>query len=98
MSVEDKVAEVLSDTTGLTATRARVNLGLAKQEVAKMLSVSNSSIFDLCMNIENAWSKATVKSAFKQFNGVIRIFMEAAPGAEHSTETIPGQHQFLLKK
>ena len=85
MSLEDKVSEVLSGTAELPATRAEANLDLARQEVIKMLSVSNSSVVDLCMNIENAKSRATVKSAFKQFNSVIRIFLEAAPGAEHDT-------------
>ena len=65
MSVEDKLAEVLSDTAELPATRARANLDLAQQEVGKMLSVASSSVFHLCIKTENARSKATVKSAFK---------------------------------
>ena len=68
MSVEKKVAEVLSDTAEVSTVRAIANLGLAQQEVSKMLSVSNSSVFDFCMSIENAKSRATVKSAFKKFN------------------------------
>ena len=85
MSVAQEIAKVLSGTTEVSTDRARANLDLAQQEVKKMLSVANSSVFDLCMNIENARSKATVKAAFTQFNAISRFFLEAAPGAEHAT-------------
>ena len=85
MSVEQEVAEVLSNTAEASTVRARANLDLAQQEVNKMLSVTNSSVCDLCIDIENARSKPTVKAALTQFNAVVRFFLEAAPGAEHDT-------------
>ena len=85
MSVAQEVADVLSGTAEDSTVRARANLDLAQREVNRMLSVANSSVFDLCMNIENARSKATVKAAFTQFNASIRFFLEAAPDAEDDT-------------
>ena len=46
MSVEQEVAEVLSNTAEASTVKARANLDLAQQEVNKMLSVTNSSIFE----------------------------------------------------
>ena len=66
-----------------SADKAILNLDLAKQEVVKMLSATGSSVFDLCNNIEKARTKAEVKTAFTEFNVVARIFLEAAPRAEH---------------
>ena len=47
-----------------------------------MLSATSSSFFDLCTNIEEAKSRGELKTAFTQFNAVVRMFLEAAPRAE----------------
>ena len=85
MSLEAQVSEILESTEGPSASKVKDNLSAAQREVVKMLSISKSSVLDLCMNIENARRRSKLKSAFKQFNGIIRIFFEAAPGVEHDT-------------
>ena len=85
MSLEAQVSEILESTEEPSASKVQDNLSATQQEVVKMLSISKSSVLDLCMNIENARSKATLKSAFKQFNAIIRIFFEAALGVENDT-------------
>ena len=79
MSLEAQVSEILESTEGPSASKVKDNLSAAQREVVKMLNISKSSVLDFCMNIENARSKATLKSAFKQFNAIIRIFLEASP-------------------
>ena len=83
MSVNQEVEEELAGAVVSTAARATLSLDLAAQEVKKMLSATSSSMLDLCINIEKATSKDEVKVAFTEFNGVTRIFIEAAPEAEH---------------
>ena len=83
MSAEQEVATLLVEAGNTSADKAILNLDLAKQEVVKMLSATGSSVFDLCNNIEKARTKAEVKTAFTEFNVVARIFLEAAPRAEH---------------
>ena len=83
MSVNQEVEEELAGAVVSTAARATLSLDLAAQEVKKMLSATSSSMLDLCINIEKATSKDEVKVAFTAFNGVTRIFIEAAPEAEH---------------
>ena len=83
MSAEQEVATLLVEAGNSSADKAILNLDLAKQEVVKMLSTTGSSVFNLCTNIERARTKAEVKTAFTQFNVVARIFLEAAPRAEH---------------
>ena len=83
MSVNQEVEEELAGAVVSTAAKATLSLDLAAQEVKKMLSATSSSMLDLCINIEKATSKDEVKVAFTEFNGVTRIFIEAAPEAEH---------------
>ena len=85
MSVEQQVTELLSGVDNSSAEKAKTNLELARQEVEKLLRATNSSVYDLCMYIERAKNRLEVKAAFKKFNVIIRMFREAAPGAEHDS-------------
>ena len=84
MSIEHQVTELLSSTDNSLAGRAKADLDLAWQEVKNLLRATNSSVFELCMNIERAKNRLELKAAFKQFNAVIRMFLEAAPGTDDS--------------
>ena len=85
MSAEQEVTKLLSGARDDLASKALVNLNLAKQEVIGMLSATSSSVLQLCTNIESARSKEEVKAAFTQFNSIIRIFLKAAPNAQHES-------------
>ena len=50
-----------------------------------MLAATKSSVYDLCINIEKAKSRVELKQAFKEFNAVMRILLEAAPTDRHHT-------------
>ena len=84
MSTEEQVDILLSEAEGNTTARAVASLSAATQEVRTILGTSKSSFFDLCANMERAKSKAEVKAAFKEFNAVVRILLEAAPGEQFS--------------
>ena len=85
MSIEEQVESLLSGSGAgeSLAAKAATSLRSAEQEIRRMLSISNTSIHDLCINIEKAKSKSKVKAAFKQLNMVVRILLEAAPGEAH---------------
>ena len=83
MSVHEEIEEELAGAEQSTTARATLSLDLAAHEVKKMLSATSSSMLDLCINIEKATSRDEVKVAFTEFNGVTRMFIEAAPEAEH---------------
>ena len=83
MSVEQEVAGILADADDSSTASALSNIRLALQGVDRMLSATSSSMFDLCTNIEGAKSRGELKTAFTQFNAVVRMFLEAAPRAEH---------------
>ena len=85
MSAEQEVIRLLSGSGDDLASKALLSLDLAKQEVIRMLSATGSSVLQLCTSIESARSKQEVKAAFTQFNLVIRIFLKAAPNAEHDS-------------
>ena len=80
MSTEEQVGVLLSEAEGNTTARAVASLTSAAQEVRTILGTSKSSFSDLCANMEKAKSRAEVKAAFKEFNAVVRILLEAAPG------------------
>ena len=83
MSIEAQVENLLSGAGASSTTKAVASLKAAKQEIGKMLSTTKSSMYDLCVNIEKAKDRAEVKAAFTEFNMVVRILLEAAPGDEH---------------
>ena len=80
MSTEEQVGVLLSEAEGNTTARAVASLTSAAQEVRTILGTSKSSFSDLCANMEKAKSRAEVKAAFKEFNAVVSILLEAAPG------------------
>ena len=80
---KEQVNILLSEAGGSTTARVEASLTAAKLEVQKMLNATKNSLHNLCVNMENAKDKAEVKAAFKQFNAVVSIFLEAAPGVQH---------------
>ena len=85
MSAKKQVEALLSEAAGSTAASTRAKLTAAIQEIQTMLSATKSSVYDLCVNIERAKSRVEVKRAFKEFNDVMRILLEAAPTDRHDT-------------
>ena len=78
MSAKKQVEALLSEVGGSTAATAKANLAAATQEVQTMLRATKSSLYKLCVNMEKARNRAEVLQAFKEFNAVVRIWLEAA--------------------
>lgn len=47
------------------------------------MEVSGVNLLDLCLRIEAATTSVEAKAAFKEFNLLMAIYLEAAPGPEH---------------
>ena len=82
MSTELQVGVLLAEAEGNATARAVASLTTATQEVRTILGTSKCSFAVLCANMEKAKSRAQVKAAFKEFNAVVRILLEAAPGEQ----------------
>ena len=83
MSAKKQVEALLSEAGGTTAATVKASLAAASQEIHTMLEATKSSFNKLCINMEKARNKAEVLQAFKEFNAVVRILLEAAPGDQH---------------
>ena len=85
MSAKKEAEALLSEAVGSTAASVKANLTEAIQEIQTMLSATKSSVYDLCVNIERAKNRVDVKRAFREFNAVMRILLEAATADQHDT-------------
>ena len=54
MSIEAQVERLLSGAGGSSTAKAVAALEAAKQEIGRMLEATESSMYDLCVNIEKA--------------------------------------------
>ena len=98
MSAKKQVEALLSEAGGSTAASAKANLTAAVQEIQTMLAATKCSVYDLCINIEKAKNRVELKQAFKEFNAVMRIFLEAAPTDRHPTIARNALCSFKLSK
>ena len=85
MSVKEQVGAHLSKAGASTAAVAKANLTAAKQEIKTMLSTAKSSVCELCVSMEREKNRTEVKQAFKEFNAVVTILLEAALVEHHDT-------------
>ena len=83
MAAKKQVDILLSEAEGRTTAKVEASLTAARLEIHKVLSATKNSLYNLCVNMEQAKDKAEVKAAFKQFNSVVSIVLEAAPGHQH---------------
>ena len=83
MSLEQEVSEVLGIVAPRTSPAAVKTVNLALAEVSRLMSVTGDTFLDVCLEVEAATSREAVKKAFRRFNGITRMFLEAAPAPEH---------------
>ena len=82
MAADQEVSIILAEAEGGSFLRAQEQVDLALKEVTRLLAATNESLVMICKTIENASSREELSHAFKRFNGVTRILLEAAPGAD----------------
>ena len=78
MSIEQQVDSVVQVAEAEVETSAAEAVALTVEEVKRVLGATSSSLQALCSGFEDASSKDDVKAALRQFNRVMRIFMEMA--------------------
>ena len=58
-------------------------VNLALLEVYRLLSITNDTFHGVCLEVEAATSKDADNKALRRLNGIIRMFLGAAPAPEH---------------
>ena len=82
MAAEQEIIRVLAEADEVPVSRAQQQIDMAVKEVTRLLAATDESFVLICKAIEEASSREELKDAFKRFNGVTRILLEAAPGTE----------------
>ena len=83
MSLVQEVKDILSAAAGGPSDKARENMDMALRELKKIMSETGDTMLDICLRAEAAVSSVEARATFKQFNLLMRILLEAAPGLEH---------------
>ena len=83
MSLEQEVSEVLGTVSPRTSPAAVETVNLALAEVSRLMNITGESVLGVCLEVEAATTREAVKKAFRRFNGITRMFLEAAPAPEH---------------
>ena len=87
MSVQQEIAEIMKEVASDPLDKAKENIALVLQEVTQLMALTKDSLYDICMEAEGSTNRGDLKVAFKRFNGVMRIFLGAAPGASYDRLT-----------
>ena len=82
MSAKLEVQEIIAKVPVVPAATARASLEMAHKEVTNLISSTGCTLFDLCTKAETATTAKEARAAFKRFNLLMGIYLNAAPGAE----------------
>ena len=82
MSDKLEVQEIIAKVPVVPSATAKANLDRAHKEVASLMSSTRCTLFELCTRAEAATTSNEAKAAFKRFNLLMGIYLNAAPGAE----------------
>ena len=76
MSIEQQVDNIVQGSDVEVDTSAAEAVALTVEEVKKVLGATDKSLQALCLGVEDASTKDGVRAALRQFNRIMRIFME----------------------
>ena len=77
MAAQEEVTELLGGIVEDTDIKTSVNGAL--QEVRTLLTTTKESFTDICLEIEYASNRNALKAAFRRFNRILQMLVEAAP-------------------
>ena len=83
MSALQEVQEIIAEVSGVPPAKAKENVNRAHMEATKLMELSGLTLLDLCLKIEAATTGMEARAAFKDFNRLMMIYLEAAPAPEH---------------
>ena len=96
MAADQEVSSILAEAEGGSFLRAKEQVDLAVKEVTRLLAATNESLVVICETIENASSREELSHAFKRFNGVTRILLEATTGADFDQAMLEAVRSFVM--
>ena len=77
MSLQNEVKDLIEEAGGTGVSALLVEtVGLAKQEVNKILQVTGGSLLEICKEMEVATTRTAMKAAFGRFNETLGIFLK----------------------
>ena len=82
MAADQEIVRVLAQADGISLTGAQDQIDLALKEISKLLAATGDSLMLICKAMEDASSREELCQAFKRFNGITRILLEAVPESE----------------
>ena len=83
MSAFQEVQKIIAEVAGVPPVKVKENLNRAHTEATRLTKASGVTLLDLCKKIEAATTSVEARTAFKDFNLLMMIYLEAAPGPEH---------------
>ena len=83
MSVEQEIEEIINNAQGVQETQVINTLALTVEEVKNLLEATHDSLLKICEKIESASTKQGLMKALRQFDRVMRFFLEVAKDSEH---------------
>ena len=81
MSAKQEVQEIIAKVPVVPPAKAKADIEMAHKEVLRLMRSSDCSLREICEKAEAA-STSEARAAFKQFNLVMGIYLNAAPGSE----------------
>ena len=76
MSIEQQVDDIVQGADVEVDTSAAEAVALTVEEVKRVLGATDGSLQALCLRVEDASTEDDVRAALRQFNRIMRIFME----------------------
>ena len=83
MSTVKDVCELIAEVGGSPGDRGKEDIRLAIQAVEKLLNTTGTTFPDICSAVEDAETRDQLAAAFKRFNAILRVLLEAFPDVEH---------------
>ena len=96
MAADQEIVRVLAQADGISLTGAQDQIDLALKEISKLLAATSDSLMLICKAMEDASSREELGQAFKRFNGITRILLEAVPGTEFDQMVLDAGRSFEL--
>ena len=96
MAADQEIVRVLAQADGISLTGAQDQIDLALKEISKLLAATGDSLMLICKAMEDASSREELTQAFKRFNGITRILLEAVPGTEFDQMVLDAGRSFEL--
>ena len=98
MSVEPRVPELIQDSQDEEETSAANTLNRVVEEVKTLFRITKDSLADCCMRVEGATSRQSLMSALRQFDKIMRFFLETSVTEEEENLVVDAVCSFEMSQ